>query len=153
MEGACARAVQVGLPSPFVGEKGDLAEGGIRVPILIRWRAAIDGGQVCDRPSITMDWTATMLDAAGVDPDPAYPLDGPSLLPYLVEGARYPDHDLRWRTTNQIAVRRGDYKYLHDRRPRPLLGAFDADMLPNPPDMPGLPRRATTDRPAVSHPD
>jgi arylsulfatase A-like enzyme len=141
-----------------------------------------------------MDWTATMLDAAGVVPDPAYPLDGPSLLPYLVEGAPYPDHDLRWRTTNQIAVRRGDLKYLHDRRPRPRLGAwpvtdgdyhllydvtvdgrekadlaphhpelvaelraeaerFDADMLPYPPDMPGLPRRATTDRPAVSHPD
>lgn len=179
---------------PFVGEKGDLTEGGIRVPFLVRWRAAIDGGQVCDRPNITMDWTATMLDAASAAADPFYPLDGPSLVPYLVEGSPYPDHDLRWRTTNQVAVRRGDMKYLHDRRPRPRLGGwpvkdgdyhllydvtvdgrekadlaphhadlvaelraeadrFDAEMLPYPPDMPGLPRRATADLPAVGHPD
>lgn len=179
---------------PFVGEKGDLTEGGIRVPFLVRWRSAIDGGQVCDRPNITMDWTATMLDAAGVAPHPDYPLDGVSLLAYLVEGAEYPEHDLRWRTTNQVAIRRGAMKYLHDRRPRPRLGAwpvadgdyhllydvtvdgrekanlaphhpellaelraeaerFDAEMLPYPPDMPGLPRRATADQPAVGHPD
>jgi arylsulfatase A-like enzyme len=104
---------------PFVGEKGDLTEGGIRVPFLIRWRSAIDGGQVSDRPNITMDWTATMLDAAGTAPHPDYPLDGASLVPYLVDGAAYPDHDLCWRTTSQLAVRRGDMKYLHDRRLRP----------------------------------
>jgi arylsulfatase A-like enzyme len=179
---------------PFVGEKGDLTEGGIRVPFLVRWRAAVGGGQLCDRPNITMDWTATMLDAAGATPHPDYPLDGPSLVPYLVDGEAYPDHDLRWRTTNQVAIRRGDMKYLHDRRPRPRLGAwpvrhgdyhllydvtvdgrekadvaphhpdlvselraeaerFDAEMLPYPPDMPGLPRRATADQPAVGHPD
>lgn len=179
---------------PFVGEKGDLTEGGIRVPFLVRWRAAVDGGQLCDRPNITMDWTATMLAAAGATADPGYPLDGPSLLPYLVGGAEYPDHDLKWRTTNQVAVRRGDMKYLHDQRPRPRLGAwpvkdgdyhllydvtidgrekadlaphhpgllaelraeaerFDADMLAYPPDMPGLPRRASAGRPAVGHPD
>jgi arylsulfatase A-like enzyme len=104
---------------PFVGEKGDLTEGGIRVPFLIRWPAAIDGDQVCDRPSITMDWTATMLDAAGTDPDPDHPLDGVSLLPYLVDGAPHPERDLCWRTTSQVAVRRGDMKYLDDRRLRP----------------------------------
>lgn len=109
---------------PFVGEKGDLTEGGIRVPFFASWPAAVDGGQVCDRPTITMDWTATMLDAAGVAPDPAYPLDGPSLVPYLVEGAEHPGHDLFWRTNSQVAMRRGDVKYLHDRRPRPGLGQW-----------------------------
>lgn len=104
---------------PFVGEKGDLTEGGIRVPGLIRWPSAIDGGQACDRPNITMDWTATMLDAAGAQPDPGYPLDGVSLLPYLVDGAPFPNHDLYWRTRSQLAVRRGRMKYLHDRRLRP----------------------------------
>lgn len=107
---------------PFVGEKGDLNEGGIRVPFVLRWPAAIDGGQVSDRPNGTMDWTATFLDAAGVTPDPQYPLDGTSLLPWLVEGADYPDHDLYWRVASQGAVRRGKWKFLIDRRPRPLLG-------------------------------
>jgi hypothetical protein len=179
---------------PFVGEKGDLTEGGIRVPFLIRWRAAIDGAQVCDRPTITMDWTATMLEAAGVAPDATFPLDGESLVPYLVDDAPYPDHDLYWRTTSQVAMRRGDLKYIHDRRPRPGLGQwpihegtyhllydvtvdgrekadiaphqpdvvadmrleaarFEREMLPYPDDLPGLPRPASFDQPAVGHPD
>ena len=37
---------------PFVGEKGDVQEGGIRVPFIFRWPAAIDGGQVSDSPSM-----------------------------------------------------------------------------------------------------
>lgn len=107
---------------PFVGEKGDLNEGGIRVPFVLRWPAAVDSGQVSDQPNGTMDWTATFLDAAGVSPDPAHPLDGVSLLPWLVDGADYPDHDLCWRVASQGAVRRGRWKYLFDRRPRAVLG-------------------------------
>jgi arylsulfatase A-like enzyme len=62
--------------------------------------------------------------ATPVEPDADHPLDGPSLLPYLVDGVDYPEHDLRWRTTSQVAMGRGDLKYLHDRRPRPRLGAW-----------------------------
>jgi arylsulfatase A-like enzyme len=75
---------------PFVGEKGDLTEGGIRVPFIARWPAAIDGGQWSDATSTTMDWTATLLDAAGVETDDALPLDGVSLLPWLLDGDEYP---------------------------------------------------------------
>ena len=49
---------------PFVGEKGDLEEGGIRVPLIVRWPAALRGGQVTDEPAVTMDLTATLIDAA-----------------------------------------------------------------------------------------
>ncbi len=107
---------------PFIGEKGDLTEGGIRVPFVMRWPAAIDAHQISDAPNITMDWMATMLDAAGTRPHPDYPLDGVSLLPWLVDGERYPEHDLFWRIASQGALRRGTYKYLRDGRDRAILG-------------------------------
>ncbi len=107
---------------PFVGEKGDLTEGGIRVPLIVAWPEAIAGNQVSDHPVITMDWTATLLAAAGTEPHPDWPLDGVDLLPWLVDGADFPAHDLFWRTSNQGALRRGRFKYLRDRRDRAVLG-------------------------------
>lgn len=107
---------------PFVGEKGDLTEGGIRVPFILRWPLAVSAGQVSDRANITMDWTATLLDAAGTGPAPDHPLDGVNLLPWLVDGADYPDHDLFWRISSQGALRRGRFKYVRDGRGRARLG-------------------------------
>ena len=45
-----------------------------------------------------------------------------NLLPWLVESAGFPEHDLFWRTSNQGALRRGRFKYLYDRRDRAVLG-------------------------------
>jgi arylsulfatase A-like enzyme len=109
---------------PFVGEKGDLTEGGIRVPFIARWPAAINGGQWSDATSITMDWTATLLDAAGVTVDDGLPLDGVSLLPWLLDGDEHPDSTLFWRTSSQGALRKGRYKYLVDNRPHAGLGSW-----------------------------
>ncbi|MGC5332240.1 sulfatase family protein [Micromonospora sp. DT62] len=107
---------------PLVGEKGDLAEGGIRVPLILRWPAAVPGDQVSDDPIDTLDLTATLIDAGGTTPDGQYPLDGVSLLPWLIDGADFPEHYLFWRTSNQGALRRGRFKYLYDRRDRSVLG-------------------------------
>ncbi|MDA8370275.1 MAG: sulfatase-like hydrolase/transferase [Nocardiopsaceae bacterium] len=107
---------------PFVGEKGDLTEGGIRVPLILRWPAVVAARQVSDHPVITMDWTATLIDAAGTAPAPDWPLDGVSLLAWLADGAAFPAHDLFWRTSNQGALRRGRFKYLYDERDRAVLG-------------------------------
>lgn len=57
---------------------GTLWEGGIRVPLLIRWPGEFDEGRVIDRPTIAMDLTATMLAAAGRD-TAALELDGKSV--------------------------------------------------------------------------
>jgi arylsulfatase A-like enzyme len=107
---------------PFVGEKGDITEGGIRVPFIVRWPSAISAGQWSDAPIQTTDWTATLIDAAGASPDPGYPLDAVSLLPWLVDGAPFPEHDLFWRTASQGALRRGRWKYVVDCRDRASLG-------------------------------
>ncbi|MDH2426111.1 sulfatase-like hydrolase/transferase [Sphaerisporangium sp. TRM90804] len=97
---------------PLSGAKGSLNEGGIRVPNILRWPAAIRPGQVSHVPVVTHDWTATILEAAGVRPPGGHVLDGHSLLPYLLEGARPPRRDLFWRTKSARALRRGEWKYL-----------------------------------------
>jgi arylsulfatase A-like enzyme len=60
-----------------------------------------------------MDWTATMLAAAGVAADPAHPLDGVSLLPLLRGGAPF-ERPMHWRMNHrgQRALRQGRWKYL-----------------------------------------
>jgi arylsulfatase A-like enzyme len=99
---------------PLVGGKMDLTEGGIRVPWIAHWPAAIAAGGQSGQLCMTMDWSATMLDAAGVAADAAYPLDGVSLLPVLREAAHAFARPLHWRMNHrgQRALRDGDWKYL-----------------------------------------
>lgn len=97
---------------PLTGEKASVNEGGIRVPMILSWPDRVGGRQVDDTPVYTTDWTATLLELAGADPDPAYPLDGTSLVPHLFRGRRVPQRDLFWRTRGGRALRRGDLKYV-----------------------------------------
>ncbi|SCU74611.1 Arylsulfatase A family protein [Cupriavidus necator] len=99
---------------PFVGQKMDLLEGGIRVPLVARWPAGIAAGQVSNTPVITMDWPATMLACAGVPAHPRYPLDGVDLRPLLAAPGTSLDRDLYWRMSHrhQRALRSGRWKYL-----------------------------------------
>lgn len=99
---------------PFKGEKMDLLEGGIRVPLIAKWPNHIPGGQVSDCPSMSMDWMATMLAAAGVPADPEFPLDGVDLRPGFTDLKWLRSGDLCWRMKhrNQKALVRGDWKYL-----------------------------------------
>ena len=99
---------------PFVGQKMDLLEGGIRVPLLARWPARIAPGGLTDTPNLTMDWTASFLDAAGVSAHPDYPLDGRSLLPLFDDPRWSPERDLCWRMKHreQRALVRARWKYL-----------------------------------------
>ena len=96
---------------PLSGSKGDLGEGGIRVPAIIRWPGVIPRGQTTRQVAINMDWTATILAAAGTDADPAYPLDGKNLLPVLRGTHPVMDRILFWRVGDEDAVRMGNWKY------------------------------------------
>jgi arylsulfatase A-like enzyme len=99
---------------PLVGGKMDLTEGGIRVPWIAHWPATIAAGGVSEQQCMTMDWSATLLDAAGVQAAPGYALDGISMLPVLRDAAhsfRRPLH-FRMNHRGQRALRDGDWKYL-----------------------------------------
>ncbi|HKX37087.1 MAG TPA: sulfatase-like hydrolase/transferase [Burkholderiales bacterium] len=93
---------------PLKGGKMDLLEGGIRVPYIARWPARLPAGETTGRLAITMDWVATFLAAAGVDPHADYPLDGIDLLGEEAERSLY----WRMKFRAQKAMRRGRWKYL-----------------------------------------
>ena len=100
---------------PFSGQKTELLEGGVRVPLIVRWPARIRAGRVSEQVTISMDWLPTLLAAAGAQPDPAYAPDGESLLSTLTEPkAPLKARTLFWRykVLEQRAVRSGDWKYL-----------------------------------------
>ena len=99
---------------PFVGVKMDLMEGGIRVPLIARWPSTIRAGSRTGSAAITMDWVATMLEAASVDSHPDYPLDGISLMPLLSHPSWDPQRKLYWRMWHrkQRALLEGRWKYL-----------------------------------------
>lgn len=150
---------------PLVGGKMDLTEGGIRVPWIAHWPAVISAGTRSAQPCMTMDWSATMLDAAGVPADPEYPLDGASMLPVLRDPAYAFPRPLHWRMKHrgQRALRDGAWKYLrvdgvdylfdlsHDERERANLAkreparltAMRADWEAWNATMPAIPEDAT----------
>lgn len=97
--------------APFSGRKGTLEEGGIRVPLLMRWPARLAAGVRNPQMTITMDISATILSAAEVKP--TRPLEGIDLFPYLT-GQRNPiEQTFVWRSDfrNEKAVRWGKWKW------------------------------------------
>ncbi|MEZ5300262.1 MAG: sulfatase-like hydrolase/transferase [Verrucomicrobiales bacterium] len=66
------------------GRKRSLYEGGIRVPGILEWPAAVKGGAATVFPAVTSDYLPTVLDALGIPQlTVGRPLDGISLLPHL----------------------------------------------------------------------
>ncbi|NQY08788.1 MAG: sulfatase [Flavobacteriales bacterium] len=107
--------------NPLKDEKGYLSEGGIRVPLIIRWPNKIESGTVSNEPVITMDFVPTFLDAADHKYE-AVELDGESLLPLLTENKdlnrtsiyfHYPHYAFHSLNKMGSAVRKGDYKLLY----------------------------------------
>ncbi len=96
---------------PWIGEKGMLSEGGIRVPFLMTWAGTLPAGKIFNHPVITLDVGATAIGLAGLEKTPA--LDGVNLIPHLTGKNTKPPHDmLFWRFWKQGAVRKGQWKYL-----------------------------------------
>lgn len=101
---------------PLRGMKGQVYEGGIRVPFLMQWRGHVPAGLVYDKPVISLDILPTALTAAGVALPEDSKLDGVSLLPFLTAAAEGTPHDcLYWRFGEQWAIRKGDWKLLQSR--------------------------------------
>src|SRR5262249_36949642 len=94
--------------APLRGEKGQLYEGGIRVPFIVSWKGHGPEGRVISAPISSMDASATALEIAGVTPRKST-LDGVSLMPLLTgKTATAPHETLFWRFGKLNALRRGD---------------------------------------------
>ncbi len=106
---------------PFSGDKGDLLEGGIRVPAIVRWPGVVPANRVTSQMAISMDWTATILAAAKTKAAEDYPLDGIDLLPVIKGASPIHDRTFFWRIYSQDAVRQGKWKYFRDGERRRLF--------------------------------
>lgn len=103
--------VLAGSAGPLNGHKGQMYEGGIREPFILRWPARLKAGQVYREPVITMDLHPTFLAAAGAAIPEGTKLDGVNLLPYLGgEKSGAPHERLFWKMGATGAVRQGDWK-------------------------------------------
>jgi len=99
------------LNDPLNGEKGMLAEGGIRVPFLIAWPGTIPAGQIYEHPVSALDVAATAAHVALIDH--LGNLDGTNLIPHLTGHKKERPHDfLAWRWIAQSAIREGNWKLL-----------------------------------------
>lgn len=99
---------------PLRGGKRDMYEGGIRVPLIVRWPGRVREGSVSDHPSAFWDWLPTLTEVAGIED--AKPGDGISFLPTLLNRAKQDTHDyLYWEFPAQggkQAVLEDDWKAL-----------------------------------------
>ena len=62
------RGEQITDTSPLRGEKGGVYEGGIRVPMIVRWPGHVAPGSICDTPVISTDFLPTFSEGHFIMP-------------------------------------------------------------------------------------
>lgn len=134
--------------APLKGGKAMLFEGGVRVPLILRWPGVIPAGTWTDVPVDVCDLFPTLLEAAGYDPAPFYAqgVVGRSLRPLFTDPANaaggYPRDTFYWHypfnaaplhpddnlpLTPHSAILRGQDKLIHDWSGRLYLYDLAAD--------------------------
>ena len=81
---------------PYRAGKGSYFEGGIRVPLAIRWPGVVAPKSTCRVPVTGLDFYPTFLAAAGLPVPDGKTLDGESLLPLLTKQGAFPERTLFW---------------------------------------------------------
>ena len=115
--------------APLRGKKGEVYEGGVRVPFLMAWPGKIAAGGTDDRPVSSVDVFATSLAAAGAPMPTDKRYDSVNLLPYLTgEKSGAPHERLFWRNGQLRAVREGRWKLVHLPKQAPELYDLSADL-------------------------
>lgn len=99
--------------TPLRGAKGNVFEGGIRVPFLVSWPGRLPQDKEYTPPVISLDVFATAVALSGATVPASHALEGVDILPYLAgEKAGAPHARLFWRSGGgaRFAVREGDWK-------------------------------------------
>ncbi|MCP4196546.1 MAG: sulfatase-like hydrolase/transferase, partial [Proteobacteria bacterium] len=109
---------------PLRGNKGNFYEGGIRVPLIVKWPGVVKPASKCTVPVISTDFYPTILAMAGLAPRPEQHLDGKNIVPLLKQDENIGRDALFWHYPNYIGaghpggarpcsvIRRGDWKLI-----------------------------------------
>lgn len=107
---------------PLRGGKGQLYEGGVRIPLIIRWPNRIKAGIVDSTPVHIVDLYPTFMEIAEGSVSPNQILDGTSLVPLLTgKGeisrtaiySHHPEYVVAFAKTPCSMIRKGDFKLIH----------------------------------------
>ncbi len=109
--------------SPLRANKGSNYEGGIRVPLIVKWPGQVAAGSMSSEPVISTDFYPTILAAAGLPLRPHQHVDGANLVPVLREQGKiqrpaiywhYPHYNQHPESFASGVVRAGDWKLIED---------------------------------------
>ena len=105
---------------PLRAGKGSAYEGGVRIPLIVRWPGVTRPGSTNETPVISADHYPTLLEIAGVKTAPDQLVDGESLVPLLKGTGPLKRDALYWHyphyhpggATPYSAIRQGDFKLI-----------------------------------------
>ena len=107
---------------PLRGGKGQLYEGGVRVPFIVRWPVQVKAGSVCTAPIHVVDLFPTFMELAGGEIQEKQILDGVSIMPLLKQSvphprnaifSHHPEYVVAYAKTPCSMIRKGNYKLIH----------------------------------------
>ena len=115
------------------GAKGSVLEGGVRVPMVLRWPSGLDGGVENHQFTHFIDWLPTFMDMAEAQPVAGMRrLDGASVLPQLMGETPRTEPRRFWQMNayspvgfSNAAVRDGDWKLVRPALPMPPVTPAD----------------------------
>ncbi|HUW18833.1 MAG TPA: sulfatase-like hydrolase/transferase [Sedimentisphaerales bacterium] len=120
----------VGSNLPCRGQKGELWEGGHRVPAIAYWPGKIKPGTVTSETALTMDLFVTMAAMGGAKLPGGRKFDGIDILPVLLKGEKLPERTVFWRTGGGGVARKGPWKLIMRGKKQAgydLVGLFNLD--------------------------
>jgi len=106
--------------TPLRSGKANLYEGGIRVPLIVRWSGVTKPGSVCSEPVISADFFPTFVDILGLESKMPKQIDGVSIVPLLTQRGIFSRQAIYWHYPHYHsagigpcgAIRSGDYKLI-----------------------------------------
>ena len=133
----------IGIPEvnqPFRGWKITMFEGGLRVPMMIKWPSKIAAGTVVETPVAHIDVMPTIAAAAGASQPAGVVIDGLDTLPLMInqDATKWTRETLFWQNGHYQVVRHGDWKLQVNDRPTDGLQHWLFDLAADPTEQDNL---------------
>jgi arylsulfatase A-like enzyme len=102
--------------APLRGRKGQMFEGGIRVPCIVKWPGKIPADSTSDEFLTSLEIVPTLCAATGAEPPKGVALDGFDMLPVLQGKKRSPRTEMFWQRKLDKGARVGHWKWVESSR-------------------------------------